>query len=154
VPRYSERRRRTRATPQAQLRHADPTVTLRHYQKSVPASVRAAAMALEEELIGRSASRSERVRLCRCPASYWKNWSHPPGSNRRPADYEKYAPAPTAPLALYGSACYQQLGEAAFAQIATSDGPNRWGFGTVSAQVEFDELANRLGTHSSNAPRV
>src|SRR5260370_40480047 len=56
------------------------------------------------------------------------NWSHPPGSNRRPADYEKSAPAPNAPLALYGSACYQQLGEAAFAQIATSNASNRWGF--------------------------
>src|ERR1700704_3923118 len=39
---------------QAQLRHADPSVTLRHYQKSIPASVRAAAVALETELIGRS----------------------------------------------------------------------------------------------------
>jgi integrase len=38
---------------QAQLRHADPTVTLRHYQKSIPASVRIAAVALEAELIGR-----------------------------------------------------------------------------------------------------
>jgi integrase len=37
---------------QAQLRHADPTVTLRHYQKSIPASVKAAALALEAELIG------------------------------------------------------------------------------------------------------
>jgi len=40
-------------------------------------------------------------------------------------------------LAPYGSACYQQLGEAALAQIATSDGPNRWGFGTVSATGEI-----------------
>src|SRR5215469_14065309 len=39
---------------QAQLRHADPSVTLRHYQKSIPASVRAAALALECELIGES----------------------------------------------------------------------------------------------------
>src|SRR5581483_6879180 len=30
----------------------DPSVTLRHYQKSIPASVRAAAVALESELIG------------------------------------------------------------------------------------------------------
>jgi len=37
---------------QAQLRHADPTVTLRHYQKSIPASVKAAAIALEAELVG------------------------------------------------------------------------------------------------------
>jgi len=46
---------------QAQLRHPDPTVTLRHYQKSVPSSVRAAAVALEEELIGSSVNRSEQV---------------------------------------------------------------------------------------------
>ena len=44
---------------QAQLRHADPTVTLRHYQKSIPASVRAAAVAFEEDLIGTSANHSE-----------------------------------------------------------------------------------------------
>ena len=31
-------------------------------------------------------------------------WSHPPGSNRRPADYEEYSPAPNAPLGPYGSA--------------------------------------------------
>jgi integrase len=36
---------------QAQLRHADPSVTLRHYQKSIPSSIRAAAEALETELI-------------------------------------------------------------------------------------------------------
>jgi integrase len=40
---------------QAQRRHADPSVTLRHYQKSIPASVRAAAVALETELIGKIA---------------------------------------------------------------------------------------------------
>jgi hypothetical protein len=31
-------------------------------------------------------------------------WSHPPGSNRRPADYEEYSPSPNSPLAPYGSA--------------------------------------------------
>lgn len=46
---------------QAQLRHADPAVTLRHYPKSIPAIVRAAAVALEEELIGASVNRFERV---------------------------------------------------------------------------------------------
>lgn len=46
---------------QAQLRRADSSVTLRHYQKSVPSSVRAAAVALEEELIGSSANDSEQV---------------------------------------------------------------------------------------------
>jgi integrase len=38
---------------QAQLRHADPSVT-RHYQKSIPASVKAAAVALESELVDKS----------------------------------------------------------------------------------------------------
>ena len=36
---------------QAQLRHADPSVTLRHYQKSIPASVKTAALAFESELM-------------------------------------------------------------------------------------------------------
>lgn len=48
---------------QAQLRHADPTVTLRHYQESIPASVRAAAVALEDELVNNSANRSEQVEI-------------------------------------------------------------------------------------------
>jgi hypothetical protein len=46
---------------QAQLRHADPTVTLRHYQKSIPANVKAAALALEEELIGTPGNQFEQV---------------------------------------------------------------------------------------------
>ena len=46
---------------QAQLRHADPTVTLKHYQKSIPASVRVAAVALEDELMSTSDNRFERV---------------------------------------------------------------------------------------------
>jgi integrase len=41
---------------QPQLRHADPSVTLRHYQKSIPAGVRAAAIALEAELINENSS--------------------------------------------------------------------------------------------------
>jgi integrase len=35
---------------QAQLRHADPSITLKHYQKSIPASVKAAAMIFEAKL--------------------------------------------------------------------------------------------------------
>ena len=46
---------------QAQLRHADPTVTLKHYQKSIPASVRTAALALEDELMSTSENRFEQV---------------------------------------------------------------------------------------------
>lgn len=37
-------------TTQSQVRHADPTITLRHYQKSVPATVQAAADQLERDL--------------------------------------------------------------------------------------------------------
>jgi hypothetical protein len=43
----------------------------------------------------------------------------------RPDDYEERSPVPNALLALYGSACYQKLGEAALAQIATPYTPNR-----------------------------
>jgi integrase len=44
---------------QAQLRHADPSVT-RHYQKSIPASVKAAAVALESELVDKSGGSNRR----------------------------------------------------------------------------------------------
>jgi integrase len=45
----------TRRTPQGEeVESADPSVALRHYQKSIPASVRAAALALETELIGKN----------------------------------------------------------------------------------------------------
>jgi integrase len=43
---------------QAQLRHADPAITLKHYQKSIPASVKVAAIALENDL---TRNYSERV---------------------------------------------------------------------------------------------
>jgi integrase len=36
---------------QAHMRHADPHVTLKHYQQAVPAEVRAAAMAMETDLL-------------------------------------------------------------------------------------------------------
>jgi hypothetical protein len=32
------------------MRHADPTITLKKYQKIIPAEARAAALAVEEEL--------------------------------------------------------------------------------------------------------
>jgi len=35
---------------QAQLRHADPSITLKHYQKAIPATVKAAARAFEARL--------------------------------------------------------------------------------------------------------
>jgi integrase len=36
---------------QAHMRHADPLVTLRHYQRELPAEVKAAALALEQDLL-------------------------------------------------------------------------------------------------------
>jgi len=38
-------------TTQTQLRHADPTITLRHYQKSIPDEVKAAAVNFENDLM-------------------------------------------------------------------------------------------------------
>ena len=38
---------------QAQLRHADPYITLKHYQQIIPATVKAAAHAFEAELLAR-----------------------------------------------------------------------------------------------------
>jgi integrase len=46
---------------QAQLRHADPTVTLKHYQKSIPSSVKAAARALEDDLMNIPVQPTEQV---------------------------------------------------------------------------------------------
>jgi len=36
---------------QAHMRHADPHVTLKHYQQAIPAAVKAAAIALEADLL-------------------------------------------------------------------------------------------------------
>jgi hypothetical protein len=33
------------------MRHADPAVTLRHYQQQIPAEVKAAALAFEADLL-------------------------------------------------------------------------------------------------------
>jgi hypothetical protein len=51
------RRPRDPKSTQAQLRHADPSITLKHYQKSIPASVKAAAIALENDLNGLNSDR-------------------------------------------------------------------------------------------------
>ena len=48
---------------EAQLRHADPSVTVRHYQKSIPSSVKAAADELERDLGFGSSDASERIKL-------------------------------------------------------------------------------------------
>lgn len=47
---------------QAHMRHADPTVTLRHYQQAIPAEVKAAAIALETELLDEQRKAQERLR--------------------------------------------------------------------------------------------
>jgi len=54
------------------------------------------------------------------------------------AYYKLRSPVPNALLALYGSACYQQLGEDALARIATPGASNGWGFDTVLTQPIAD----------------
>jgi integrase len=44
---------------QAHLRHADPQVTLEHYQKAIPAEVKAAAIALEADLLEQERKRRD-----------------------------------------------------------------------------------------------
>jgi integrase len=55
---------------QAHMRHADPIVTLRHYQQSIPAEVRAAAIAFEADLLDQQRKREEKLQ--------------PDGANLRP----------------------------------------------------------------------
>jgi integrase len=47
---------------QAHMRHADPHVTLKHYQQAVPAEVRAAAVALETDLLAAERQIREQAR--------------------------------------------------------------------------------------------
>ena len=42
---------------QAHMRHADPTITLKIYQQAIPAEVKAAALALEADLLDRKRKR-------------------------------------------------------------------------------------------------
>ena len=44
---------------QAHMRHTDPYVTLKHYQREIPAEVKAAALALERDLLGQKRKREE-----------------------------------------------------------------------------------------------
>ena len=44
---------------QAHMRHIDPHVTLKHYQREIPAEVRAAALALEQDLLEQERRREE-----------------------------------------------------------------------------------------------
>jgi hypothetical protein len=41
------------------MRHADPHVTLKHYQREIPAEVKAAALALEQDLLEQKRRREE-----------------------------------------------------------------------------------------------
>lgn len=47
---------------QAHMRHADPHITLRHYQQSILAEVKAAAIALETDLLEQQRIREEKLR--------------------------------------------------------------------------------------------
>ena len=44
---------------QAHMRHTDPYVTLKHYQREIPAEVKAAALALERDLLEQKRRREE-----------------------------------------------------------------------------------------------
>ena len=44
---------------QAHMRHTDPYVTLKHYQQEIPAEVKAAALALERDLLDQKRRREE-----------------------------------------------------------------------------------------------
>ena len=44
---------------QAHMRHADPYVTLKHYQREIPAEVQAAALAFERDLLEQKRRREE-----------------------------------------------------------------------------------------------
>jgi hypothetical protein len=44
------------------MRHADPHVTLKHYQQAIPAAVKAAAIALEAELLDQQ--KKHKAELC------------------------------------------------------------------------------------------
>jgi hypothetical protein len=44
------------------MRHTDPQVTLKHYQQAIPAAGKAAAIALEEELLDHQQKKRAQVR--------------------------------------------------------------------------------------------
>jgi integrase len=51
---------------QAHMRHADPQVTLKYYQQAVPAAVKAAALALEGDLLDAQRKSEEKLRAEAC----------------------------------------------------------------------------------------
>jgi integrase len=70
---------------QAHLRHADPGITLRHYQKAIPESLKAAAIAFESDL---NCMGFERVVKSADDAKFLKLWSRRRDLNPRPSDYK------------------------------------------------------------------
>jgi hypothetical protein len=44
------------------MRHADPQITLRHYQQPIPAEVKAAAIAFEADLIEEQRKRENKLK--------------------------------------------------------------------------------------------
>jgi hypothetical protein len=85
------------------MRHTDPYVTLKHYQREIPAEVKAAALALERDLLERKRKRQETLEVSEnlpIRLRFWmgsqidgiakllKTWSHRRESNSRPAVYK------------------------------------------------------------------
>ncbi len=73
---------------QAHLRHADPAITLRHYQKAIPESLKAAAIAFESDL---NCMGFERATVAAGEAKSLENWSRRRDLNPRPSDYKSDA---------------------------------------------------------------
>jgi integrase len=84
---FGDKAKDPRAT-QAHLRHADPSITLRHYQKAIPQSIKAAAVALESDL---NCMGFERVADLGTTSILLKNWSWRRELNPRPSDYKSDA---------------------------------------------------------------
>jgi hypothetical protein len=79
IRRFESWLKKTRLSGKAHMRHADPQVTLKHYQQAVPAAVKAAAVSLETDLLEaqrdpkRSSARKWRMRgLSRVLGGLWK----------------------------------------------------------------------------------
>ena len=69
-------------------------------------------------------------------------WSHPPGSNRRPADYEEQFLGSKPSIHSIRKCLLSTTWETAFAQPVTPGTPSRWGSDTV--------LTQHSGVNSSN----
>jgi len=76
------------------MRHADPAVTLRHYQQAIPKSVRAAAQAMENDLAAAEAALSGFAQ--EAPAAHRSHKSRPAVNNSLPAqETHTHAAAPS-----------------------------------------------------------